>query len=236
MSDTIPFKINEKNGRFEIIRTEDGKLVGTSDTREKAERSIKYRIEGGKPQLNSNQFPQVYEDLALDLSKLGCVMLDIDHEFPALPAKLQSILYYTKNEDRFWIDGYVAQDNAHVTLLYGLLHEAQSYKKHIISVLSGWSIEFVTIKDIGFFPSPFKDDPYFCIIAKIEVSPELKDGHQRLQLLPHVDTYPEYKPHITLAYVEATEDAKEKAIAFFQNLVGVRLPVIQDLNLGGNKK
>lgn len=231
------FTIKEEGSKFLIIRSEDGKTVGSSDTREKAERSIQHRVDAisGKKQLSASQYPEVYEDLALDLNKLGCVMLDIEHEFPSLPANIEKFLYFAKNKDHFWIDGYVAGKNPHITLLYGLLHEAESYKKHIISVMSGWEIEDVTVKEIGVFPSPYKDDKYFCIVAHIEVTPKLLEGHNRLRLLPHVATFPEYKPHLTLAYVEADDKAKEKAVAFFQNLVGVKLKIEPELNLGGNK-
>lgn len=232
------FSIKEEGGKFLIIRSEDGKTVGTSDTREKAERSIQHRVDaikGKGKELSASAYPQVYEDLALDLNKLGCVMLDIDHEFPSLPANIEKLLYFAKNKDHFWIDGYVAGKNPHITLLYGLLHEAESYKKHIISVMSGWEIEDVTIKEIGVFPSHYKDDRYHCIVAHIEVTPKLQEGNNRLRLLPHVDTFPEYKPHLTLAYIEENDKAKEKAVAFFQSFVGVKLKVEPELNLGGNK-
>lgn len=40
----MPYSIRPKGDRFEIVRREDGKVVGTSDTQEKAERSIGYRV------------------------------------------------------------------------------------------------------------------------------------------------------------------------------------------------
>ncbi len=42
----MPYNIREKGKKFEIVRKEDGKVVGISDTREKAERSIGYRMQG----------------------------------------------------------------------------------------------------------------------------------------------------------------------------------------------
>ena len=42
----MPYETRFRNGRYEIVRKEDGKVVGSSDSKDKAERSIGYRLKG----------------------------------------------------------------------------------------------------------------------------------------------------------------------------------------------
>ena len=98
----------------------------------------------------AHDFPQVYKELGYDLSKLGCIMLDLE------PLELlvdKDKLYYASNKDRFWIDGLVADKTPHVTLLYGLLRSGLEMKKHVDTVLSGVDIGSVTIDHVGYFES-----------------------------------------------------------------------------------
>jgi 2'-5' RNA ligase len=137
------------------------------------------------------------------VSRLGCVMLDVSG--PKVSRVLPNTwLYHSTHPDRRWITG--AQDEGHVTLLYGLLDNANTIREDIDEVLAGWEPGIVQAARIGVFPSPFDDEPYSCIVAHLEVTDELKDAHARLSLLPHIDTHPEYKPHVTLAYVRREDE------------------------------
>jgi len=159
--------------------------------------------------LNANQFPDVYTALGVKVNELGCVMLDVDPlTVTDLVTKGKDDLYFAQNKERFWIDGAVAETVAHVTLLYGLLESAVTWKPLVDIVLADWTPPVLEIESLGSFDSPFQDEPYACIVAHIKVTDELLEGHKRLELLPHVNTYPDYRPHLTLAYVKA--DAKEK--------------------------
>lgn len=44
----MPYSIQEQDGNFLIVRNADGQVVGKSDARDKAERSIGYRIDAEK--------------------------------------------------------------------------------------------------------------------------------------------------------------------------------------------
>jgi 2'-5' RNA ligase len=195
-------------------------------------------------QINSQDFPAVYKALDIDLSNLGCVMIDVESVFSPTFKKWFSTIYPTfekdlvisKDKARFWIDGLVAEKTAHCTLLYGLLEPANDYKSQIEQILKGWNIDELEIESVGSFDSPYPDEPYFCIVGHVKVTPQLLEGHQRLELLPHVNTFVGYKPHITLAYVKKDEAVKEKWIQTLSEiLVGKRLKVKKELNLGGNK-
>ncbi len=188
--------------------------------------------------LNSNEFPKVYKELGISLDKLGCVMLDLE-PLPALSKDrwLNLDLYTTKHPDRFWIKGWIADKHPHITLLYGLLKEAKEYKKQINEVLEGWEYKKAEIEDIGYFDSPYDDEPYYCIIAHIKVTPNLLEGNQRLEFLPHINTFPGYKPHMTIAYISKARGTKYRDMvinALSLHLIGKTMKV-SGLNFGGNK-
>lgn len=150
-------------------------------------------------------FPSAYSIQSLpamdiEISSLGCVMLDVE------PLDLSDVIpedwaYVSENPERKWVSGI--QTAAHVTLLYGLLHNANQIKSAVDEVLDGWKPQAVSVNAYDMFPSPWEDEPYGCVVARqLAPSPNLVQAHQRLSLLPHINTYPEYKPHITLAYVK----------------------------------
>jgi len=145
-------------------------------------------------------------------------------------------LYYSKNKERFWIDGWIADKQLHTTLLYGLLEEGKSFEPHIEEVLSGWELDEVEIESVGYFDSPYEDEPYYCIIAHIKKTPKLIEGHQRLQFLPHINTFAEYKPHATICYLDKFqgEGYRDRTIEEFSKLWTGKKLKTKELNLGGN--
>jgi len=191
-------------------------------------------------QLNSRQFPDVYKKLNVNITDLGCIMLDLP-SFKVTPFVLggEDDLFYGKIPELKYAQGAVSETKAHVTLLFGLMESGKKWQDEVDAVLDGWKIESVTIGEISSFPSNIPGQDYDCIVGKIVVTPELLEGHQRLQLLPHIDTFPDYTPHVTLAYIKRDEEGvklgestKEKWLRSLQPLEGVNLP-ISGLNYGG---
>lgn len=181
--------------------------------------------------INANQFREMYADIGINIDKLGCIMLDMDGSIIPQPPD-ESVLYYTENKDRFWINGFVAGSVPHVTLLYGLMESGQKNKQYVDKVLAGWELNSVDISHIGFFDSPYQDDPYYCIIAHLRIGDKLMEGHNRLQFLPHINTFPEYKAHITIAYVKRDEVVKEKIIAYYSDALLGKSLLVTGLNYG----
>ena len=201
-------------------------------------------------EIKAHNYKEIYEALGYNLSKLGCLMLDTE------PIKLPShiiqdwetgsgvnfdsfftelYMYKAKNKDRFWIDGYVSDKTPHLTLFYGFLQEAGCFKWHIEKLLEGTNISSIKIEDVSFFESPYEDEPYYCIVAKVEKTPELLEAHNKMTLLPNLQTFPDYKPHITIAYIKKDEHARDIFIEDMKSyLVGKELKVT-GLNYGGNK-
>ena len=196
-------------------------------------------------QLKSHDFAEVYKWLGINVNKLGCVMLDleplsVDHWLGQNSATsyIYSLpLHKSQNKERFWIDGWVAKDVPHLTLLYGLLEEGKNYAPHVEKVLSNWKLNEVEIEDISYFPSPYADEQYWCIVAHIKVTPELLEGHQRLEFLPHINTFAGYKPHMTLCYIKKVDEQQRDHFIedFRKEWKGKKLKVKDEINLGGNK-
>ena len=180
-------------------------------------------------ELNSHLFEDIYKELNINLDKFGCIMLDIE-PIQGIEIK-EKWLYYAKDKDKFWIDGFTFKKIAHLTLLYGLLENGLKWKKYVKQVLDGWELPNVVIEKIGYFDSPYKDEPYYCIVAHVKVTNKLLEGHQRLEFLPHVNTFTGYKPHITLAYIKKDELIRDSIIKLFENMVNYKLPV-KEINFG----
>lgn len=176
-------------------------------------------------EVNAYKFDHIYQELGIDFSQLGCIMLDIDNT--TIPAfKNRENLYEDENSS-------VASGNPHVTLLFGLLKSGEEYKTYIDELLEGWSCKYVVVDKVDFFdsPNPTKE-PYYCIIAHMKVTPELQAGHDRLQMLPHVDTFPGYKAHMTIAYINRDEEVKTDVIDYYQNALAGKTFKVLGLNYG----
>lgn len=151
-------------------------------------------------QISVRDYPDLYDDMDIDTDDLGCIMLDLE------PMKVMEHMEGHEDdlfENPKWDQGSVpAETVPHVTLLYGLLENGNVWKEKVDTLLKDWSVKSVKIDHVGFFDTP---DSY-AVVAHLEKTPELVDGHERLTLLPHINTFSEYLPHMTLAYVKKEAD------------------------------
>lgn len=153
-----------------------------------------------KQELSAYSFPNLYESMGIDKDNFGCIMLDVD-SIPVMEyAQATNEDLYFNPDIESYMQGAVAEKTAHVTVLYGLMESGQTWRKPVNIVLKGWHPETVTIDKVSYFDIPGKDN--YCVIAHIKVTDELKEGNGRLRMLPHVDTFMEYKPHVTLGYIK----------------------------------
>ena len=145
---------------------------------------------------NAYEFKAVYDTLGVNLNTLGCLMLETEKPKIELTG---AIPYVSPDPEKFWINGIL--DDAHVTVRYGFMPEVKA--THINEVLrSVFKPSYVTIFDLEMFPSPFPDtEPYECIVGLVS-SWDLTTANVQLGVLPNVATYPIYKPHVTIGYVE----------------------------------
>lgn len=205
--------------------------------------------------LSAHQFPEVYKTLGIDLSKLGCIMLDLEpfpemnrivqDPFTGTQSNLHQFLggddaYVSPDPTKFWIKGYVGAE-PHVTLLYGLLTPGNEspMRELVPQMLEDWLCQFINIDHVGFFASPYPDEPYYCIVAHIEPTLALLEGNDRLKMLPHINTFPGYKAHATIAYIRADRKDSEQYRDWIIEELNLALKgkklMVKGINLGGNK-
>ncbi len=181
------------------------------------------------------QYTSVYEDLGIGIGKLGCIMLDI------IPEDLEQIVSdvispedaYIATDPSRHINGIVA-GQPHITLLYGLLRTGTEMHKHVLAVLDDGAKlpKAAWINSVGYFDSPKPEDPYYCIVAHVSLTPEWQEAHDRLQLLPHINTFPGYKAHMTLAYIRKDEELRDRVVASLNSALRGRVFEAGELNLG----
>lgn len=176
----------------------------------------------------ARDFPGLYKELGVNEDNLGCIMLDLQ-PFDVLKhvPDAQNDLYVT---DEAHSGGAVAETEAHVTLLYGLLQNGNTIKSQVDTVLNGWKCDSVVLDIVDSFPVP-ADAPAVPIVAKTW-TPELQDANKRLSLLPHVNTFTEYNPHITLAYVKNDPDIVQKWVKALNAVIGGMRVTATGINYG----
>ena len=190
-----------------------------------------------KQGLSAHQFKNVYQDLGYDLAKLGCIMLNTE-PIQVSHIVYEGFLYYAQDPKHKWIDGVVSEKVPHVTLLYGLLRSGLEMQKHVDEVLDyGKALPAeLEIEKISFFESPYEEEPYYCLIAELKLTEQLLEANARLKFLPHIETFPGYKPHISLAYIVKNEKVRDEAIEKLSaELVGKKIEA-QDLNYGSDSE
>lgn len=166
-------------------------------------------------------------------SDLECVMLDL----PAIDVAEAfgddydpNDLFFSDHPDLTYVQGDVAAGSAHVTLLFGI-HPSDTYEEDVMSALADREISEVLLRNVSFFDSRVEGQDYYCVIGHIVPSRNLLVANRRLQALPHTNQYTEYKPHVTLAYIEKTADLEVWLERLNARFAGTVWPVI-GLNLG----
>jgi len=130
-----------------------------------------------------------YRQIIAESHSFSTVMLEISGD---LRSRIEKAIDDLDDED---IAEEGKEDNAHVTILYGLhTDSAEKVRKHLIE-----SEPFkITLGKISKFTTSDEHD-----VLKIEIeSKKLRDMNKKLRELPYTSSYSEYRPHLTLAYVK----------------------------------
>jgi 2'-5' RNA ligase len=181
-------------------------------------------------QLSAHQFSPVYEMLGIDVQELGCIMLDTE------PIVVSDVIaaadvYLKPEEPDSHTQGFVSEQTPHVTLLYGLMNHGPIIKSHVGQMLAGWPVpDEITIEEVTFFYGD-PNEPNVVVVAKVQVTDELLEANARLRMLPHIDTFPEYHPHITLAYLKDSAEFESYVEQLNEKLSGQTVKVV-GLNYG----
>jgi 2'-5' RNA ligase/DNA polymerase III epsilon subunit-like protein len=124
--------------------------------------------------------------------KFGCVMIEVP------VSNWNEITSHIDPEDIYAPDDtHGIQENPHLTLLYGIHPEVTP--EEVKSVFENYKGDIqIKVDGIGIFENKDFD------VVKFNVKPDgtLQELHDRLSKLPNSDEFPNYTPHITIAYVK----------------------------------
>lgn len=129
----------------------------------------------------------------------GCLMLYAD-----VPNWKDKISIIDKDDVYEKDDDYGYEKDPHVTIIYGF-HESEIDKNEMYDKIKDIikPIE-VTINKIDIFES----EDYDVVKFDVPVTKELKEYRKEFLKFPNTQTYKEYHPHITIAYVKKGEGKK----------------------------
>lgn len=127
----------------------------------------------------------------------GCLMAYVDPTYGLQVLKvgrraIPSSILYTDPEDPTY--GY--DNEPHVTLKYGF--EPDLDRNTIAEILKGTKPFNVVLTSLN----QFQNEKYDVVKFEVQKCPILTELRRRCDGYPNTDSYPDYKPHMTLAYVK----------------------------------
>lgn len=124
----------------------------------------------------------------------GCVMVEVPvSNWNEITSYIDPEDVYTGGDDTHGI-----QEFPHLTLLYGLHKEVTP--EMVKSVFEGFTKDInIEVNGIDIFENKDYD------VVKFNVNPDgaLQELHDKLSEFPNSNDFPDYKPHITIAYVKS---------------------------------
>lgn len=145
--------------------------------------------------LNARDFNGLYDSLGINTNELGVVMLETESPMLMdLHDRYAEYEYVTDDPAKWWIKGIL--DSWHVTVKYGLLPMVkQSHAEKVLEV-----VDYPLYLNTAYYVEDFGTDEYECVVVPINTNGRLSEINAQLRVLPHLDTFVHYNPHITLGY------------------------------------
>ena len=127
------------------------------------------------------------------LRSYGCLMLDF-----AFEDWDEWIKKYVDEKDLYTEDNKGYSDNPHVTILYGFHDEEVDHNELEKDIKEKITAPIINFKNISVFENEKFD------VVKFDLKHDsLNEMNEYFKKFPHTDTFPEYKPHVTIAYVKS---------------------------------
>jgi hypothetical protein len=155
----------------------------------------------------------------------GCLMAYVDPTYgPRITSTGQrlippQILYTDPNDPTYGYD-----NEPHVTLKYGF--EPDISKMDVATILQGVKPFNVVLKSLN----QFQNEKYDVVKFEVHKCPVLTELRRRCDGYPNSDSYPDYKPHMTLAYV------KKGTFPHIRENLNIALPITRFKYSGPNGK
>lgn len=138
------------------------------------------------------KYQQFLEAKSGKLYRYGCVMVYLDiPNWNNIVSHIDTEDLYKPNQRRFGLE-----TDPHVTILYGLHSDVND--KDVIDVFKGLKSDELDVNVDGI--DIFENEEFDVIKMNVK-SEKLNHLNQELRRLPHTSDYPDYKPHITIAYL-----------------------------------
>lgn len=149
---------------------------------------------------------KLFEDFIMektgDTYDYGCVMLYFNFDqLEEIHAKIdQEDLYVEENDRTFGLE-----DEPHVTLLYGLHNDVTLDR--IKNVIGNSTFDKLVLHNVSLFENEYD-------VLKLDIRYPTRGGaflhkcNKDLAKLPHTNSYPDYHPHCTIAYLKKGMGAK----------------------------
>ena len=176
----------------------------------------------------------------LERTDLECVMLKVaplkimGSVGGAVPDEYKDDLFYGTTPELKYAQGAVGENKAHITLLFGI-HPSPHYRRNVNAVLKGWDPQTVHVSQVSTFPIRDEEQEYYVVKGDVQITPNLAEGRARIEVLDYSDQFPEYHPHLTLAYVKRTADI-DKWVTFLDEMYGSKDFEVTGLDYGdGNE-
>jgi 2'-5' RNA ligase superfamily len=155
----------------------------------------------------------------------GCLMAMVDKKSANIISKFahkiisSDILYIDPNDDSYGFD-----DEPHCTIKYGFIPDLT--KKDVDYILKGVKPFNITLTAL----SQFNSELYDVIKFDVEKSDVLKRLRKKADEFKNEDEYPNYKPHMTLAYT------KPKTFKLTRKNLNIVLPITRFKYSGMNNE
>ena len=185
-----------------------GQWVRTEEPTETSRPSTEHQLAHGNilSDVEDTDFARNAVDaIGLNPDDLGCVMLEV--ELPSVYRMVLEPEWEYRSPVKKFMKGYDV--DAHITLLYGLLFDPSDpeFRPFVDAALANWyKPNVVLMPGVEAFDI---DDGYelsSAIVLTLDTNThdlrDLKEANDQLRKLPHVNGFPEYKPHITVGYVK----------------------------------